>query len=447
MRLENNYNRIQSIFTEIFGLGRAASIAAVIAISIIIVAAVFWFLYLAPPSTITITSGPEGSVFYTTAQRYAKILARNGVTVKIVQSEGSFENLKRLVDPKFRVDIGFVQGGVADGVDISSLVSLGSVSYQPLLIFYRGSRPLDLLSQLKGKRLAIGPEGSGVRLLSLKLLEENGIRPGGSTTLLNMDPDDAAEALPHGKMDAVFLMGESASLENIRKLRQTPGIRILSFTQADAYVRRITYLSRLELPMGSIDFGNNVPARDIHLVGPTVEIIAHEGLHPAISDLLLEAAREVHGRAGLFKKQGEFPAPMEHEFRISPDALRFYKSGRSFLYRYLPFWLASFANRILVVFLPTVVVLIPVLRVMPTVYRWRIMMRIYRWYRSLLSLERGVIAQMSPEKRDESLRRLDEIEREVNKMKVPASFADQFYVLRGHIGFVRERLMKSAGKG
>ena len=302
---------------------------------------------------------------------------------------------------------------------------------------------MDLLSQLSGKRLAIGPEGSGTRSLALALLAANGIEPGGATALVDLDAEDAAKALIEGNVDAVFLMGDFASSQLMRKLLRTPGIQLFDFTQADGYTRRIVYLNKLILPKGSIDFGKNIPAHDVYLIGPTVELIARSDLHPALSDLLLEAATEVHGRAGLLKRRGEFPAPLEHEFRISADASRFYKSGKSFLYRSLPFWLASLVNRILVAFVPMVVVLIPGLRIIPVLYRWRIKLRIYRWYRVLLVLEQDLIAHLASEKREELLGRLDHIEEEVNKMKVPASFADQFYVLRGHISFVRSRLMDS----
>lgn len=219
-----------------------------------------------------------------------------------------------------------------------------------------------------------------------------------------------------------------------------PGIRLFDFTQADGYTRRIGYLNKLDLPKGSIDFGRDIPAHDISLIGPTVELIARADLHPALSDLLLEAAREVHGKPGLFKRRGEFPAPLEHEFPISLDAGRFYKSGKSFLYRYLPFRLASLANRFLVVAVPMVVVLLPGLRSIPALYRWRTRLRIYRWYRALLVLERDLFAQKATGEREKIIEQLDHIEEQVKKMKVPASFADQFYVLRGHIDFVRGRL-------
>jgi hypothetical protein len=228
----------------------------------------------------------------------------------------------------------------------------------------------------------------------------------------------------------------------MRKLLHDPGIQLVNFTQADAYTRRIGYLNKLVLPQGAIDFGENMPDHDVHLIAPSVELIARNDLHPALSDLLLEAAKEIHGRATLFQGRGEFPVPLEHEFRISDDASRFYKSGKSFLYRYFPFWMASLINRILVVFLPIVLILIPGLRVIPAIYQWGTKMRIYRWYRQLLALEQDMIDRMDTNKQKELLARLDQIEQAVNNMKVPASFANQFYVLRGHVGFVRARLME-----
>jgi TRAP-type uncharacterized transport system substrate-binding protein len=433
--------RIPNVFTDLLGLNRTIAISIIVLIIGALGFSVYWFIHLAPPRTITITSGPEKSIYWRQAERYAKILARNGVTLKILPSQGSLDNLKRLSDPKVHVDIGFVQGGIAKDVNTDSLVSLGSLYSSPILVFYRSTKPIELLSQLSGKRLALGPEGSGSRTLAMALLAANGIEPGGASELSDLDADDAAQALLDKKIDAVFLMGESAPGQVMRALLRTPNVRLYSFTQADAYTRRMVYLSKLQLPEGSIDFGKNIPDRDVDLVAPTVELLAREGLHPALSDLLLEAAREIHGRAGLFRKQGEFPAPLEHEYRLSEDALRYYKSGKSFLYRSLPFWVASMANRFLVVFVPMIVILIPVVRSIPIVYKWKIRLGIYKWYRALLALERDMRTDMTAEKRDELLGRLDMVEKAVNKMRVPASFADQFYILRGHVEFVRERLI------
>lgn len=437
---EIKVTRLESLFAELFGLSRAVSLSVILVFSLGVLFAVFWFFYSAPPSTITMTTGPEDSVSQVNAERYARILARNGVKLNILPSGGSLENLRRLTDPKFRVDVGFVQGGLSKGLNIDKLVSLGSVYYQPLLIFYRSASPLDLLSQLNGRRISIGPEGSGTRSLALVLLKANGIEPGGATQLRDLDAEDAETALLNGTIDAAFMMGDASSREVMRTLLRAPGVRLYDFTQADGYTRRISYLNKLGLPKGSLDLGKDLPRQDVHLIGPTVELVARAELHPALSDLLLEAAQEVHGNAGLFKRRGEFPAPIEQEFRLSADAMRYYKSGKSFLYRYLPFRVASLANRILVVFVPMVIVLLPVLRLIPALYRWRIRLRLYRWYRELLALERDMMANAGPEGREALLGRINHIEAEVNKMKVPASFADQFYVLRGHIIFVHGRL-------
>jgi hypothetical protein len=427
---------------ETMGMGRAAAATVLIFTGLVALLIVFLFIQSTPPRTIVMTSGDDNSIFRKVADKYKKALARNGVNLIILPSEGSVENLARLSNPKYRVDVGFVQSGLVKNRPIENLVSLGSVSYVPLFVFYKNDQPVDILSQFKGKRLAIGPEGSGTNALAITLLGLNGIEPEGETELWEMDDEQAAEDLLAGRIDAVFFMADSASSDIIRRLRKEPGVRIMSFSQADAYTRRIGHLNKLILPKGAIDFGKNIPEQDLILISPTVELIARKDLHPALSDLLLEAAQEIHGRAALFQRRGEFPAALEHEFPISDEATRYYKSGKSFLYRYFPFWMASLISRILAVFLPIVLILIPGLRVIPAIYQWGARIRILRWYRQLLALEEDMIAKADEGRFKELMIRLDEIERAVNAMKVSASFADQFYVLRGHIVFVRNRLIE-----
>jgi TRAP-type uncharacterized transport system substrate-binding protein len=430
--------------TEIFGLDRRVAIGVTAGTVLIIAFAVFWFFHSAPPMAITITSGPDGSSSYKSAQKYADILKRSHIKTTILSSEGSLQNLERLMTPGSRVDVGFVDGGVADEKHTGRLVSLGSVNHQPLLIFYRAPHPIAILSQLAGKRLAVGKEGSGTRILALRLLADNGIAPGGATKLLDTEAEPATKDFLAGRVDAVFLMGDSAPSSAIRELLRDRQIRLYSFTQADAYVRRFNYLNKIVLPRGAIDFGEDIPPAEVDLVGPSVELVAQPQLDPALTDLLLDAAREVHGNAGLFRNQGQFPSLQEHEFRVSVAAQRFYKSGKSFFYRFLPFWAASLVDRILVSLVPLLVILIPGLRVIPMVLRWRINLLIYRWYRMLLKVEHDVNADLTPEKRLAFVRQLDQIEDEVNRMNVPVTFATQFYELRGHIGFVRGQLKAPA---
>lgn len=446
MKLNIYIARMLAKLNGVFGRGQIVSVGLILFLGLALATAVVVFTNFGAPSSITIISGPKGSAFERYAERYKKILARDGVTVKILPSEGSSDNLKKLADPKSAIDVGFVLSGEAGKPDTGDLVSLGSINYQPLMVFYRGESK-ELIADFKGQRLDIGEEGSGAHTLALTLLKANGIENDGATTFVNTAGGDEVRALQEGRVDALFVMGESTSGDMMRNLLRTPGIHLFNFRQADGYVRRIGYLNKLTLPRGSLDFGKDVPAEDTALIGPTVELIARDSLHPALSDLLLEAAREVHSGSSLFRKRGEFPAPQEHEFRISPDAKRYYASGKSFLYRSFPYGIASIIARIIAFVVPLALVLIPALRMAPAIYRWRMESRIHRWYRALLELERDAFDPAAgPQRREQLLKHLDYIEASVSRINVPAAFGDLFYGLRGHICFVRNLLL-SQGTG
>ena len=392
----------------------------------------------APPGTVVILSGAEDSSFHNTAKRYAKIISTHGVHVKVITTDGSSENLRLLLDKKQAADVALVQTGLTEDEQSPGLNSLGTMYVQPFLIFYRDRNPLDTLTQLRGRRVAIGPEGSGTRWLALKMLEENDMSAA-DTPLLDLDGDDAIAALLGKKADAIFLTGEQVRGRKVRELMREPGIRLMSLRQADGYLRRLRFLSRLEAPEGSFDLALNLPSADTQLVGTPVELIAREGLHPAISDLLIAAAREVHGKPGMYRKAGEFPAPIEHDIALSEEARRYYTSGAPFLYKRLPFWLASLVDRILIVVVPLLIVIVPLSRLIAPLYRWRVRSRIYRWYGSLMKIERDMREDITEVQRDDIDHRLTEIEALVNSLQPPLAFADQVYVLREHIALVRRQ--------
>jgi hypothetical protein len=421
---------------ELFDVGPAIAIAVLVASVLIVIVAVLFFIRSAPPTHLTITTGPDGSVFRKNAEKYAAVLQKYGVKVTILSSEGSLENLSRLLDPHSHVDVGFVQGGITPDKP-ARLVSLGSISYQPILLFYRG-KPQELLSGFAGKRVAIGPPGSGVRNYALQLLALHDIKVGGATNLLDFEAADASKQLLAGSIDAAFIMSESASTDILHTLLRANDIQLFGFKQASAYSRKIDYINVLELPEGSIDLGLDLPPHNVTLLGPMVEIIAVNGLHPALSDLLLEAAVEVHSHPGTYQKRGEFPTPLEHAIPLSEDATRYYQSGKSFLYRYMPFWLASLVTRITVSFLPMLVILIPALRMIPMAFRWRIQTLIRARYRELLRVEQDYLRHQSDDQLEQLRADFRRTEDTVNRMKVPASFADQFYGLRGHVDYVRK---------
>ncbi len=445
--------RLRHKITNVSWRALAQSLAPILILSIAAIWLTLHFVQPAPPRHLTIASGPVGSAFERNAQRYRKVLARNGIELKIVNTHGSSENLQRLADPHSGIDIALVQSGVPrvadEPSDDSDLMSLGSMFYQPLMIFYRGAKPIERLSDLNGKRIAVGAEGSGTRALALALLKANGIEPGGSTQLLDLEGEAARTGILHKQLDAIFLTGDSASPATIREMLHSDDVRLFDFTRADAYVRRFPYLSKLRIPTGTFDIGEDLPPTDVSLVAPTVELLAHEDLHPALCDVLIEAAMEVHGGGTLFQQSGQFPNASALTVPIGSEPARYYKSGnKNITYQYLPFWLASLVNRALVVLVPIVVIVIPGLRYLPSLYRWRVASRIYRRYAQLMAVEREALQDhLSEEQHAALLKRLEEIERSIIAHKIPGSHAEQVYILREYVNFAREALARKKHDG
>jgi TRAP transporter TAXI family solute receptor len=409
----------------------------------------FWlaaqFIKPAPPDYLVLSSGGEGGSYQVYAERYRQALAKSGIELRERPSAGSIENLERLVGQVDDTDVALVQSGTANGINRDTLVSLGSLYYEPLWVFYRGERELDRLTRMKGSRIAIGAEGSGTRKLALQMLEANGL-DAQNTRLSDLGGLQAVAALQDGKVDAVFVVGADQSAA-VWSLLYAEGVRLMSLTHAEAYVRRFPYLTRLILPQGAIDMVRNIPARDVTLVSPVATLVAHESTHPALMQLLLQAAQEVHGEAGVFQRPGEFPRAGQADFPLSPEAERFYRSGKPFLQRYLPFWAANLVDRMIVMLVPVLTLLIPIMKFAPGLYTWRVRSRIYRRYGELKFLEAEVEADPGRHSRAEWLERLDRIEADVQHVATPLAFTDMLYTLRVHVGLVRDTILRRAPAG
>lgn len=411
----------------------------IILITAIGFAVAYQFVQPAPPSHLTIATGGESGAYYAFAKKYAEILARNGITLEVKTSAGSYENLDRL--KKGEVDVALVQGGAPvppPGEDESPLTSLGSLYYEPVWVFYRGTQAINKLHQLAGKRIAVGEEGSGIRGLALQLLEANDM-PTDSKHLLPIAGLNAAEALQQGQIDAAFIIA-APEAPVVQVLLRSPGVRVMSFSQADAYTRLFPFLARVTLPRGVVDLVRDNPPRDAVLLATTANLIVSENLHPALASLLLQAVSEVHGESGFFQRAGEFPAYKDHSFELSDEAKRHYKSGPPFLQRYLPFWLAVLVERLLVMLLPLFALLLPLLKVAPSIYTWRVRSKIFRCYGDLKFLENELRLHYDHARRAEYFDRLERIEEEANTRNIPLAFTDLLYTLREHINLVREKL-------
>lgn len=418
----------------------ALVLAPVLLVVLLIGWASYHFLQPLPPKTLTLTTGMKGGSFAIYGERYREILGRSGIDLKLLPSTGSMDNLRRLLDGSGRIDAAFVQDGMGKVEDPSNIVSLGSVFYAPLWVFYRGSETLDDLSQLRGRRVSIGPEGSGVRKISLDLLRAAGVAE--PTTSLHEYPNpEAGRALAEGKVDAILTFGTTDS-ELVRQMIAAPGVKLMSLSQAEAYARLFPHLSHVVLPKGVFDPAKRFPAADIHLLAPTTNLLVRKNLHPALAYLLLRAAVEIHGGAGWDHRAGEFPSMKTQDFPVSEQAQRFYRTGGSWLHGYLPFWAATFVDRMLIVLISLGMVMVPLLGILPWLYTWRNRSKYYRWYRELRELEEQLREGRRPGNIESLCERLDRIEEGVCRIRVSVAFYDEMFILKEHIQMVRQKLLR-----
>jgi TRAP-type uncharacterized transport system substrate-binding protein len=412
---------------------------AIMGAVLLLLAAGVYVVETLPPHKIVMATGAQGGAYHELGIRYREILAQAGVEAQLLTTSGATENLTRLRDPRSGVDIGFIQGGTTTQKESPGVESLGTLFYEPLWFFTRisGSRT----EGLSGRRLSIGPEGSGTRDLMLQLLERNKI----VAELFGFTPDVAAEKLIAGDIDAVFIVATWGS-PVVQQLITAQGIELRSFPRADAYLQLYPFLTKVILQEGVGDLATNRPPSDVVLVAPKASLAVRADLHPAIQYLLLNAAVEIHSGPGLFRKAGQFPAAESIDIPLSDTAQRFYKSGQPFLHNYLPFWIAELVARVLVVFVPLALVLYPFFKLLPRAYDWIMRSKIMPLYDELRSIEREMEAQGSGHAADAIVARLDQLDQRANRLRLPTAYASAVYTLRSYIDLVRQRLAMSADR-
>jgi TRAP-type uncharacterized transport system substrate-binding protein len=405
-------------------------------------AVVAWRIARPRLTVVVMTTGTKDSAYEAFAQRYRDILARAGVDLRLTPSAGSVENLQRLNDPRSEVAVGFSQGGLTDAKQSPDLVSLGTVFYEPFWFFCRGAGCSSRPETLRSAKLSIGPEGSGTRALALRLFALNGLDRDAADTL-PLNAAESADALMRGEIDAAA-MAASWETPAVRKLLAAAETELISFPRANAYVALYPYLSKLVVPAGVGSLADNRPPTDVNLLAVKASLIVRRDMDTALQSVLLDAATQVHSGADIFQRAGQFPAPEAGDLPVSEDAYEFYKSGRPFLQRYLPFGLAMLARKLLVVLVPLLGVVYPVVRFAPALYGWSMRRRVYRLYGDLKLIE----ADLDARRGDSAalLQRLEHLEERADHLQVPLAFVQILYNMRSHIGLTRARLQPAAAQ-
>ena len=394
----------------------------------------YQFIKPAPPTHIRMATGSPSGAYHLYGQHYAELFAKENITIEIVPTEGSIDNISLL--EKGDVDIAFVQSGTSTSENSADLRALGSLYYEPIWVFLRKDSQIRHLSDLKAKRISVGAEGSGTYPVAMSLLEDNGISTE-TASIDNMDNEAAASALMNGSIDAAFFIA-SPKAAIVDKLLKSQTVALMDFERADAYTRLHRHLSSVVLPQGVIDMQHDIPNRETHLLAASANLVTTTRLHPALIDLFLQSAQQIHGEGGWFEQAGQFPSPDHLAFPLIKEAKRFYKFGPPFLQRYLPFWAATLIDRLKVMILPLLALMLPLIKIMPPIYRWRMRSRIYRWYRDILAVDRQLREKSITTAEAEA--ELKRVEDDASQISVPLSFADELYDLRLHIGLVKEKL-------
>jgi TRAP-type uncharacterized transport system substrate-binding protein len=419
-----------------FALSRVYLLISAIFIFALVSLVLSYFLP-APPQTVTIATAFKGASFDYFGQLYREKFGLAKVNLALRPTEGALENLKLLNDPSSGVDIAFVTGGVSDPGHPPNVLSLGTIDYLPIWIFYTSAEPFDRLSQLKGKRIAVGPVGSGTRFSAERILGKGGLTPD-NADFVSLAGDKAADALRDGGVDAVWILG-APDTSAVQSMLRNPKSRLLNFPTAEAFTRVFPNLVKVTLPQGVIDLAQNIPSQDVSLIATTSSVLVRSDLHPEIVFLLLQTMREIHRTPGVFQHAGEFPMPSDPDFPVAASAIDFYKNGPSFLQRHLPLWLTVHAQRAIAVLLTAIAVGLPLFRYLPALYEWHMRRRLLYWYSQLKSLEASVENDASHDLTQRQAA-VDQIEDAVSRIRFPLTFANQVYDLRGHIDIVRRRL-------
>mgnify|MGYP000870123766 CR=1 FL=1 len=444
---------LRSALRFLWDLTLTAGPVALIAIAIL--AAAYWWLDPTPPRTLRLATGPAQSAYAEFGSRYAAALQAHGVKVVQIPTAGSSENLQLLRDGG--ADFAFVRGGAVDPVadEDAGITSLGSLFLEPVWVFYRsdivhkaaprlqaataGEPPVQLskLTQLKGLRINVDIPGSGVphlveRLLALNKIEASRMK------LSNLPPAEAAEALLAGKLDAMVYVSAPES-PIVQTLLQSKGIQLMDFGQSEAYARNLAFLSPATLPRGIVNLATDLPPQDVGLVATTTSLLTREDTHPALRQLLAQVAQKQHDGAGWFNRAREFPNTRTSELPVSPEGDRAINGTPPFWQRYLPFWASNLIERMWLVLGGLLVLMLPLSKIVPPLYQFRVRSRVFRWYARLREIETKVDARTG--ERDVLLDELDELDRVTHRITVPLSYTDELYALRNNIEAVRRRLL------
>jgi len=392
------------------------------------------------PREIYLLTGPEGSVFHEDGQRYKSYLEDRGIAVHVVETGGSVDNLHNLLEID-RPQAAFVEAGIEQNVDLGEgldqLTALGSLYVEPLWLLARTGVPVEDVGDLSGLRVALGPDGSAVQRLALAILGLNDLAEAVRwEEFTALSGTAAPDAIRRGELDAFFIMG-TPDADALAPMLRSEDLKPVSLTRTAAYARRFPFLAAVTLPEGILDFGRDVPERDLQQLAASVNLVARENLPPALVDLLLDAAVAVHGGRTLYTDHGAFPSPQHTSLPLNDSADEWYRTGPSPLQRVLPFWLATILDRFLGFAAAVGGAALAMFGILPRLFALKFEFTANGYWRRLEKLEKRMAAG---EDAGEVRARLDALLAESASLGVPLHVRPAYLELRQAMHDMGERL-------
>ena len=406
--------------------------------------ALLWLAKPSPPKVVEMAAGRPTDYSFELAQRYVQFFASNGVELRLVPTQGALDNFEHLKNTRDAIKVAMIQGGFVDNPEeVKGLLSLGSIAYEPVWLFYWGNQADDLqrpLTELLKGPVSIGNLGSGTHAKALQLLKINRMTLD-PVTMRELPEDQAVAALKRKEVSSMLLVEhyESPMVQDLLKL---DGLVVADFTRARAYAKLLGYIEVLHVPMGGFDLARNFPNRDIQLLSTTTTLVVEEDIHPAIQMLFMEASAAIVGHERFFGDAQEFPSVKDPTIPLSDVAHQYFDKGAPILSYYLPFWLAEFIDRMGLLLLPFLAFAYPTLKSIPEFLIKRARKKIERVYLALRHLENEVSADFSPSTLDQKIAALDQMEAQVLQIKIHKKLVAEFYALRSDIEFVRAVLIR-----
>jgi TRAP-type uncharacterized transport system substrate-binding protein len=416
----------------------------IVLLFLLIFAGLIYYLKPFPEKSITISTAFKGGDWYQFAENVAPALEAYGINLTVLASDGAIDNVEKLDNPNSMVTAGLTYGSALSAEKISGIYSLGSITYEPIWIFYHEKRTGKItdVKDLARYKVGLGPPKSGSYALAEKLFAINGIPIKGNEHFQAASIETNLNLFLDEKLDVFIFVSTIIDLP-VQKLIRAPGIKLFNFKNSAAYEKKFYFFDAVDIPAGSINILENFPPENISLIATTSTLAVRRDMHPDLQLALLLAMKNTIQDSQLlfFAKRNQFPAYVDPSIPISPVARKFYNTGPPNAINYFPYWLGVFVDRFWLVLLTLFAIIYPLSKLNFHLRNFLYAVKERSHYEEILAIDRQVSCMpISAEQKAIFLKRLDEINMAVIIHGVPIGEEADYYLFVSATQLLRNKL-------